>query len=211
MHSEPQRVQRAKKQVNGVPLPKEAEETAPVPVAEPAAEIYGLVGWFATPAELYHACEALRDAGYQRFDAHTPFPVHGLEKAMGIRPTRFPYLVLGGGLTGLVSAIALAWYTQLVDYPLNISGKPAFSYQAYIPVFFELTILAAALTCFFGVWAVNGLPRFFHPTLAHPSFHRATDDAFFVSVEAEDPHFDRAATRKLLQGLGARELQEVLP
>ena len=214
MQSEPQTVQRAKKPVNGIPHPDlEPATTAPgkAPRPAPAAEIYGLVGWFATPAALYRACEALRDAGYQRFDAHTPFPVHGLEKAMGLRPTRFSYLVLAGGVTGLVSAVALAWYTQAYDYPLNISGKPAFAYQAYIPIFFELTILFAALTCFFGIWAVNGLPRFFHPTLRHPSFHRATDDAFFVSVEAADPRFDRAETRRLLQGLGARELEEVLP
>jgi len=214
MQSEPQRIQRVKAPLNGVAHP-ELEPAAvalyEVPRPAPAAEIYGLVGWFATPAELYRACEVLRDAGYQRFDAHTPFPVHGLEKAMGLRPTRFSWLVLAGGITGLVSAVALAWYTQAVDYPLNIGGKPAFAYQAYIPIFFELTILCAALTCFFGIWAVNGLPRFFHPTLTHPSFHRATDDAFFVSVEAKDPRFDRAETRRLLEGLGARELEEVLP
>ncbi len=214
MQSEPQRVQRVKAPLNGLAHPELEPAAATlyeVPRPAPAVEIYGLVGWFATPAELYRACEALRDAGYQRFDAHTPFPVHGLEKAMGLRPTRFSWLVLAGGVTGLVSAIALAWYTQAVDYPLNIGGKPAFAYQAYIPIFFELTILFAALTCFFGIWAVNGLPRFFHPTLTHPSFHRATDDAFFVSVEARDPRFDRAETRRLLQGLGARELEEVLP
>jgi hypothetical protein len=218
MQSDVQRAKQGKKKpLNGVEVPqpaahKPAEKAkADSTAVAPATEIFGLMGYFETPAELYKACEALRDAGYQRFDAHTPFPVHGLEKAMGIRPTRFPWLVLGGGVTGLVSAIALAWYTQAIDYPLNISGKPAFSYQAYIPVFFEITILLAALTCFFGLWAVNGLPRFFHPTFTHPSFHRATDDAFFLSVESADPKFDRAATKKLLADLGARELEEVLP
>jgi hypothetical protein len=192
-------------------MPSEPQ-SAPRP-REPksAPGIYGIAGWFETPAELYHACEALRDAGYQRFDAHTPFPVHGLEKAMGLRPTRFPWLVLGGGLSGLSFAVALAYFTQVIDYPLNIGGKLAWSYQAFIPVFFELTILFAGLTCFFGVWAVNGLPRLNHPTFNHPSFHRATDDVFFVSVEAEDPRFDRAGTRSMLQGLGAREVEELAP
>jgi hypothetical protein len=174
-------------------------------------EIHGLMGYFLTPGELYHACEALRDAGYQRFDAHTPFPVHGLEKAMGLRPTRLPWYVFAGGVVGLGSAVLLAWYTQAVDYPLVISGKPAFSYQAFVPVFFELTILAAGLTCFFGLWAMLRLPRYHHPAFTHPSFHRASDDAFFLGVEADDPRFDRVETKRLLASLGARELVEVRP
>ncbi len=208
METELHRAPLSARPLNGIELP-DAPTSKPLPRPAPQANIHALMGWFATPAELYRACEVLRDAGYQRFDAHTPFPVHGLEHAMGLRPTRFPWLVLGGGVLGLVSAVALAWYTQAVDYPLAISGKPAFSVQAFIPVFFELTVLAAALTCFFGLWAVSGLPRFFHPTLTHPSFHRATDDAFFLSVEAGDPRFDRLETRALLAGLGIRELAEV--
>ncbi len=167
------------------------------------------MGWFETPAELYKACETLRDAGYKRFDAHTPFAVHGLEQAMGLQPSRLPWVVLSGGLFGLIGSVLLAWYTQAVDYPQNISGKEAFSFQAYIPVFFELTVLCAAFACFFGMWIMNRLPRFSHPAHTHPSFHRATDDAFFISVEVADAKFDRAATRKMLAGLGARELVEV--
>jgi len=170
---------------------------------------FALMGYFLTPAEIHRACEALRDAGYRRFDAHTPFPVHGLEKAMGLKASPLPWLVLGGGATGLVSAILLAWYTQLHDYPLIISGKPSFSYQAFIPIFFELTVLFAALTCFFGLFALGRLPSFFHPTMTHPSFPRATDDAFFISVEASDPKYDSAETRNLLQRLGAQGIREV--
>ncbi|WP_438024753.1 DUF3341 domain-containing protein [Sorangium sp. So ce233] len=170
---------------------------------------YALMGYFASPADIYHACEALRDAGYSRFDAHTPFPVHGLEKAMGLKPSPLPWLVLTGGVTGLVSAILLAWYTQLYDYPLIISGKPSFSYQAFIPIFFELTVLFAALTCFFGLFVLGRLPSFFHPTMTHPSFPRATDDAFFISVEVTDPKFDATETRNLLQRVGAQGIREV--
>ena len=175
----------------------------------PASELFGLMGWFETPAELYHACETLRDAGYKQFDAHTPFPVHGLEKAMGLPRSKFPLLVFGGGVFGLVNAISLAYYTQAVWYPQNISGKLPFSYQAYIPIFFELTVLFAGLTCFFGLWAWLRLPTFYHPTFQHPSFHRHSDDAFFIAVEAKDPRFDRETTKAMLETLGVKELQEV--
>ncbi|WP_437598410.1 DUF3341 domain-containing protein [Sorangium sp. So ce590] len=177
--------------------------------AAAAASPFALMGYFTTPKEIYHACEALRDAGYSRFDAHTPFPVHGLERAMGLKASPLPWLVLGGGAAGLSGGILLAWYTQFYDYPLIISGKPAFSYQAFIPIFFELTVLVAALTCFFGLFALGRLPSFFHPTMTHPSFPRATDDAFFISVEVSDPKFDASETRSLLQRVGAQGIREV--
>lgn len=172
-------------------------------------EVAALMGYFKTPAELYHACEELRDAGYKRFDAHTPFPVHGLERAMGLPPTKFPFLVLAGGVGGLVGAISLAYYTQAVDYPQNISGKLPFSYQAYIPIFFELTVLAAGLTCFFGLWAWLKLPSPYHAAFSHPSFHRHSDDLFFIAVEAADPKYDSEKTKAMLEKLGALELEEV--
>jgi hypothetical protein len=202
---------RPKAPIHGSAAPLETLEPVKGKAREalPLTDVHALMGWFETPAELFKACETLRDAGYQRFDAHTPFAVHGLELAMGLRPSRLPWIVLGGGLFGLVGSVLLAWYTQAVDYPQNISGKEAFSFQAYIPVFFELTVLCAAFACFFGMWLMNRLPRFSHPAHTHPSFHRATDDAFFISVEAADPRFDRAATRKMLAALGARELVEV--
>ena len=202
---------RAKKPLNGNHVPAEVIDSArsgASPSIAPAS-VHALMGWYETPGELYKACEALRDAGYQRFDAHTPFAVHGLEHAMGLRPSRLPWIVLGGGLFGLVGSVLLAWYTQGVDYPQNISGKEAFSYQAFIPVFFELTVLCAAFATFFGMWSMNKLPRFFHPVQTHPSFERATDDLFFISVEAADPKYDRVATRRLLTALGTRELCEV--
>lgn len=173
-----------------------------------AGELYGMVGYFETPEAIYTACEELRDAGYRAFDAQTPFPVHGLEKAMGLKPTKLPWFVLMGGITGLSSGVALTWYVNY-DYPLNISGKPPFSWQIYIPIYFELTILLSALTCFFGLWIMCKLPMFFHPTMKHPSFHRATDDAFLICVEARDPKYDAGETKALLDKLGAKEVQEV--
>lgn len=185
-----------------------ARHLAPAP-ASPRP--FALVGYVETPAQLYAACEALRDAGYSRFDAHTPFPVHGLDKAMGARPSRLPWIVLGCGLLGGIGGFALQWWTMAVDYPLNISGKPFFAYPAYVPVTFELTILFSAFGAFLGTWGLNLLPAFFHPVMQHPDFGRATDDLFFISVEAKDPLFDPEKTRRLLEAHGFRALHEVQP
>lgn len=185
--------------------PAEDAEAGPIP----SSELFGLMGWVQTPGDLFHACEALRDAGYKEFDAHTPFPVHGLEKAMGLERNKYPLMIFTAGLLGLAGAIALAYYSQAVWYPQNISGKLPFSYQAYIPIFFELTVLAAGLTNFFGLWGWLKLPTFFHPTFQHPSFHRHSDDLFFISVEAKDPKFDREKTKSMLEKLGLQELMEV--
>ncbi|MBI4510422.1 MAG: DUF3341 domain-containing protein [Deltaproteobacteria bacterium] len=178
----------------------------------PMAEHYtpfAVVGYFDTPAQLYHACEGLRDAGYKNFDAHTPFAVHGLEKAMGLRPSKLPWVVLTCGTLGLLGGILLAWYTQAYDYPQNISGKQPFSYQAYVPIFFELTVLLAAFGAFFGLWTLNKQPAFYHPVMKHPSFPRASDDKFLLSIETSDPMFHATETRNFLEKLGAQEIQEV--
>ena len=187
-----------------------AHESGPPPGTTPPepGELWGMMGLFETPADLYHACEELRDAGYKAIDALTPFPVHGLEKALGLKPTKLPWLVLLGGFLGLSSGILLTWYVNY-DYPLNISGKVPFQYHIYIPVYFELTVLLSAFLCFFGLWGLCKLPTFFHGVMRHKSFPRATDDGFFVTVEATDPKYDADATRKLLEKLGAKEIEEV--
>lgn len=184
------------------------EDEGPILPEPEKDEPWGMVGLFETPEELYHAAEGLRDAGYKGIDAMTPFPVHGLEKALGIKPTKLPFIVLAGAATGLLSGILLTWYVNY-DYPLNISGKRPFSWHVYIPVYFELTILFSALTCFFGLWVLCQVPRPFHPTMRHKSFPRATDDGFFLTVEATDPKYDAADTRSLLEKLGAVEIEEV--
>lgn len=181
---------------------------APVLPEPEKGDAWGIMGLFETPAELYHACEELRDAGYKTLDAMTPFPVHGLERAIGLKPTKIPFLALGGGITGLSSGIALTWYVNY-DYPLNISGKVPFSYHVYIPVYFELTVLLSALTLFFSLWVMCGLPTFFHPTMRHKSFPRSSDDGFFVTILASDPKYDADETKQLLEKLGAKEVEEV--
>ena len=186
----------------------QSEAAITAPRATGSTRPFALMGYFLTPAEIYKACEELRDAGYTHFDAQTPFPVHGLERAMGLKPSKLPWVVLASGTLGLLSAIALTYFVS-TDYPLNISGKPSFSYQAYVPIMFELTVLFSALGTFFGLWTMNRLPMFFHPSLAHPAFERATDDAFFITVEVTDPKYDPKKTRELLERLGARDLVEV--
>jgi ActD protein len=172
---------------------------------------FALVGAFESPAALFHACEALRDAGFEKFDAHTPFPVHGLERAMGLRPSRLPWIVLVCGILGGTGAFALQSWAHLLGYPQVISGKPLFAFQAYVPITFELTVLFAAFGTFFGVWGLSKLPRFFHPVMQHPAFAGASDDRFLVSIEAADEKFDVERTRALLVELGARDVAEVLP
>lgn len=160
--------------------------------------------------QLLHACEQMRDAGFTRWDAHTPFPVHGLNDAMGLRPSKLPWLVLGGGLTGLALGLLMQWWMNAVDYPYLISGKPLFSLPANIPVIFELTILLSAFAAFFGMLLINGLPRFHHPVFSSARFHKVTDDRFFISVEAGDPRFDRVQTREFLAGLGGVGIEELV-
>lgn len=172
---------------------------------------FALVGAFATPAALYRACEALRDAGYRRFDAHTPFPVHGLEKAMGLGPSPLPWIALAAGILGGAGAFLLQSWVHLWAYPQVISGKPFWAFQAYVPITFELTVLFAAFGCFFGVWGLSGLPRLFHPVMQHAAFPSASDDRFLVSIEGADARFDPERTRALLGELGACDVQEVAP
>lgn len=160
--------------------------------------IYGLLARYQTTADIYHACEQVRDLGYQKWDACTPFPVHGLEKAMGLRPSVLPWMVLFAGLFGGTFLMGLEIWVAHVDYPLNIGGKPTLSIPAFVPPAFEFTILFAALTAVFGMFFLNGLPRHHHPLFGSQGFARVTDDGFFIVIEREDPKFDLEETRQML-------------
>lgn len=171
--------------------------------------LYGLLAEFETVERLLDAAEKVREAGYTRFDAHSPIPVHGLDEAMGIRPSRLPLVVLGGGLSGLCAGLLLQWWTNAIDYPFLISGKPLFGLPAAIPVTFELTILLSALGAVGGLVVANGWPQFAHPLFSSERFRRATSDRFFLSVEAADPRFDLTVARALLEACGASHVEEV--
>jgi hypothetical protein len=161
----------------------------------------GYLAEFETVDAILDAAEKVRDAGYRRWDVHTPFPIHGMDDAMGLRPTLLPWLVLGGGLTGLLGALALEYFTMAVDYKFFISGKPLFSLPAFIPVMFECTILGAAFTAGLGMLVLNKLPMLYNPLFKSERFRRATSDRFFIAIDATDPTFDERDTLTLLQSL----------
>lgn len=172
-------------------------------------ELYGVVAEFKDVTALYHAAEKVRDAGYKKWDCHSPFPVHGLDDAMGMRFTRLPWVILIMGLTGLFAGTYLQYWTNAVDYTYDISGKPKWSLPANIPVIFELTILFAAFTAFFSMWIANRLPRWYHPLFRNERFARATDDSFFIALHAKDKKFDLASATALLNEIGALQVEEV--
>jgi mono/diheme cytochrome c family protein len=171
----------------------QATESGPPP-------LHGLLAEYKTPADLLRASKKVRDAGFSRWDTFTPFPVHGIDKAMGIRMTILPWIVLGAGLSGLATAILLQWWTNAYDYPWVISGKPLWSIPANVPIMFELTVLFGGITTLVAMLVLNNLPFPSHPLDHVRRFARSTDDRFFLLIEAADPKFDEADTRTLIDG-----------
>jgi len=170
-------------------------------------------GWMAEYVDehsLLVASRKVRDSGYTKTDAYTPFPVHGIDEALGIKPTILPFIVLCAGLTGLATAMFMQYWTNAIDYKYIISGKPFASWPAFIPVMFELTILFSAFTTFLGMWALNGLPRFSNPLFASSRFDRVTNDRFFLHVDSRDKYFNRESVKDLLAGTKPESLEEVI-
>lgn len=173
--------------------------------------VYGLMAEFATPTALVAAANRARVEGYREMDAYSPIPIEELSEALGLRRTRLPRLVLLGGILGSLGGYALEYWSQVIAYPMNIGGRPFHSWPHFIPVTFETTVLGAALSAFFGMWALNKLPMPYHPVFNVDAFARASHDRFFLCIEATDPKFDRGATRKFLEGLHALGVSEVAP
>lgn len=166
--------------------------------------VYGLLAEFPDPGALLHAAERVREAGYRHFDTHSPFPIHGMDRAMGLGNSKVGYFTLLGGVTGLALATWLQWWTGEVDYPLNIGGKPFFAIEPSVPIMFELTILFAAFGAVAGMLALNGLPRPYNPIFYSERFtRRATDDGFFLHIAASDEEFDLDQTGAFLRDIGA--------
>jgi Protein of unknown function (DUF3341) len=171
--------------------------------------IHGLLAEFENPDDLVAAARQARTAGYRKMDAYTPFPVEELHEALGLGPTWVPFLVLIGGVLGAASGYFLQYYISVIDYPLNIGGRPLHSWPAFIPVTFEMTVLVAGLFAVLGMLALNGLPMPYHPVFNVPSFTLASHDRFFLCIESRDPKFDRTDTRHFLEGLKPRRVSEV--
>jgi hypothetical protein len=177
---------------------------------EPAdPRLYGLMAEFTSPEQLLRATERVHELGYRRIDAFSPAPIHGLSEALGFHHTRVSLVVLIGGLTGAVSGYALQYYMAALAYVHNTGGKPVHSWPAFIPITFELTVLFGALSAVIGMIVMNRLPRPYHPVFNVPRFALASDDRFFLCIEAHDPKFELNETRRLLQNLDAYEVTEV--
>jgi Alternative complex III, ActD subunit len=173
--------------------------------------IYGLLAQFEDPKALVAAAKRVYAAGYRKIDTFSPYPIEEAWEAIGHHDRRLSFIVLAGGITGLLSGLGLEEWISFVGYPVNIAGKPLNSWPQFIPVVFELTILFAALAAVIGMIVLNGLPMPYHPAFNVESFARASRDRFFLIVESEDPKFDRQATAEFLKGLNATEVSEVEP
>ena len=179
-------------------------------IAQPQS-LYGLLAEFESGEELVEATQAAYDAGYRKMDAYAPFPVEGLADALGFHKTRVPMMVLIGGIVGGLGGFALQTYLNAINYPINVGGRPAFSWPSFIPVTFETTVLLAALSAVLGMLALNGLPLPYHPLFKVPRFNRASQDRFFLCIEQEDPQFDPEATHDFLETLTPISISEVEP
>lgn len=197
-----------------------SEHPANPPAAVEPEKLFALIAEFRDVDGVYLAAQKVRDAGYRLWDVHSPFPIHGIDKAMGIRPTILPWIVLAFGLAGFLGGLGLVWWTNAVTVPglpanfqgyeYLISGKPLFSLPANIPIIFETTVLAASFGAVLGMLALNVLPMLYNPLSRSDRFRRATSDRFVVVVQADDPKFDAVQTRKLLESLGPTAIEEVM-
>jgi hypothetical protein len=176
-----------------------------------AAQPYGLIASFDTAADIYHAAQKVRDAGYKFWDCITPCPVHGLDGAMGVRRSKVPGFSLVGGILGFTTGMTMIWWMNAYDYPLVVGGKPYFSPLFAFPISYELTILFTAFATIIGMFLLNRLPMHYHPVLKHDLIVRGLDDRFLLVIEAQDPKYDATTTRSLLESVGGKEISHLEP
>lgn len=170
---------------------------------------YGYIALFDSAPAIYHAAQSVREAGYKHWDVLTPFPVHGLDGAMGLKRSKVPVFTLCGGVIGFITGMLTAWYMGQFDYPLIVGGKPFFSPIFPFPVAYELTILLAAFGTLGGMFITNRLPMHYHPVMNYDKFRHLTDDKFAVVIEAEDALFSESGTREFLENLGPAEVAAI--
>jgi hypothetical protein len=171
--------------------------------------LYGLLAEFEQPEDLLDRARRAYQAGYRKISAYSPFPIEGLAEAIGLRRSKLPLLVLLGGIVGALGGFFLQYYAAVIDYPWNVGGRPANSWPSFMIVTFELTILIAAGVAAVGMLLLNGLPRLYHSVFNAPRFKLASQDRFFLCIEARDPKFDLTETRQFLESLGAEEVVAV--
>ena len=171
--------------------------------------LYGLGAEFSSAAALLEAAKKIYAHGFKKWDVYSPFPIHGMDHAMGFKRSRVSLFSLIGGFTGLTTGFVLIYYTSALNYPLIVQGKPYFALEPSLPIFFELTILLTAFGTILGLLLLTLLPRLYHPVFNWDRFQRATDDGFFLVLEVADPKFDPTASRQLLQGMGGTHITEI--
>ncbi|MFN0132632.1 MAG: DUF3341 domain-containing protein [Phycisphaerales bacterium] len=188
---------------NYLPIPR----PAPRFVTESGAEVYGVLAEFHTPSSVYQAAEKVRDKGFTRWDVFTPFPIHGIEEAMGVKRTILPVIMACGAFTGTFLALLMQWWMGAIDYPTVVQGKPHAAWEPWVPITFELSILLGSFTVLIAMLMLNGLPRWHHPLFASDRFLRVSQDRFAIAVEAVDPKFDPHEVRRLLESAGAKHVE----
>lgn len=172
-------------------------------------KFYGLVAEFDDDQQLVKAGRAAREFGYSKLETYTPFPVHGIDEAIGVPRSKLGWVIAIGGTLGLCTAVALIYYTGVISYPLVIGGKPLFAVEFAVPPMFELTILFSAFAAVFGMLAFNKLPQYYHPIFNYSNYEKMTDDAFLLAIEANDPLFDPDESAALMVKMGARKTELV--
>lgn len=170
---------------------------------------YGLIAEFDTPAAIMSAAEKVRDAGFRRWDVFTPFPIHGMDRAMGLKNSKVGWFAFIGGVTGYTSGMLMIWFMNAYDYAIVVGGKPMFSPYGAFPPSYELTILLGAFGSLFGMLFLNRLPKLYHPLLKHQRFSLVTHDRYFLVIECSDPKFSATETRHLLAASGSKQIEEV--
>ena len=174
--------------------------------------VLAILAEFKDPGELLHAAEKVRDEGYQKYDCHSPFPIHGMDDAMGEKRSPLGYIVAVVAITSAVGMLIFQGWTSAIDYPIVLSGKPFFSYQAFGVASWAVMVLSSAIVCLFGMLVLNKLPMFHHPLFYSENFcNKVNDDGFFVSIEAGDEKFDTKKTKSFLEKIGGKNLELISP
>jgi hypothetical protein len=172
-------------------------------------KVFGILAEFEHPGALMDAAKKVNEAGYQKFDTYSPFPIHGMDEAMGLKESKLGWIVLVHAILGFTGALAMITFMSYADYPINISGKPFLNWPAFVPVTFELTILLSAFGAVFGMFFLNGLPKLHHPLFNSKKFEKVTDDSFFVCIEANDTLFAEDRVNELFKDAGALHIEKV--
>ena len=174
-----------------------------------SSNIYGILARFDNPKALMLAAKKVKDNGFSKFDCHTPYPMHGLDDAMGMKRSILGYIVGVGALGGAALGLLLQWFASAYAYPIVISGKPYFSWQAYMIITFVTMVLGGALSSLLGMFHLNRMPAYYHPLFNSDQFKRATDDGFFISIESEDKLYDQDNTIEFLKSIGGEDIEVI--